>query len=108
MIPVSTLVWFVVTLLMMAFFAGIEMAFYSINRFVVELRRKQGKTGAEIIGRFIEKPEAFLSVTLIGFTIFLVSFALVFNAVTWYLWNLLGLRNEIVRLILDIILAAFL
>jgi len=32
----------VVTLIMMGFFAGVEMAFYSVNRFGIELKKKQG------------------------------------------------------------------
>ena len=44
MIAVTTLVWFFATILMMGFFAGIEMAFYSANRLNIELKKKQGGT----------------------------------------------------------------
>ena len=47
MIATSVLVWFVVTILLMAFCAGIEMAFFSVNKMVIELKRKQGKAGAQ-------------------------------------------------------------
>jgi len=110
MIPVQTLIWFFVTLVMMGFFSGIEMAFYSANRFGIELKRKQGKTGGIILSRFIEKPELFLGTTQIGFTFFLIWFVLLFNLVTAPMWQLLGLgheRYDIWRLILDIILATF-
>jgi putative hemolysin len=105
MIAVTTLVWFFVTILMMGFFAGIEMAFYSVNRFGIELKKKQGKQSGIILSRFIESPQLFLSTTLIGFTLFLVSFVLLFSVVTAPLWNLVGLNNELARLFLDIILA---
>ena len=52
MIAVSTLVWFFVTILMMGFFAGIEMAFFSANRFGIELKKKQGRPGAMLLSRF--------------------------------------------------------
>lgn len=107
MIAVTTLVWFFVTILMMGFFAGIEMAFYSVNRFGIELKKKQGKQSGIILSRFIESPQLFLSTTLIGFTLFLVSFVLLFSVVTAPLWNLVGLKNELARLFLDIILATF-
>jgi CBS domain containing-hemolysin-like protein len=107
MIAITTLVWFFVTILMMGFFAGIEMAFYSANRFGIELKKKQGRQSAILLSRFIDHPQLFLSTTLIGFTLFLVSFVLLFGVVTTPLWNLIRLHNDIARLLLDIILATF-
>ncbi|MGZ3882182.1 MAG: hemolysin family protein [Flavisolibacter sp.] len=107
MIAVTTLVWFFVTILMMGFFAGIEMGFYSANRFGIELKKKQGRQSAVMLSRFIENPQLFLSTTLIGFTLFLVSFVLLFSEVTRPLWDLIHLENDIARLLLDIILATF-
>jgi CBS domain containing-hemolysin-like protein len=107
MIAVTTLVWFFVTILMMGFFAGIEMGFYSANRFGIELKKKQGRQSAVMLSRFIENPQLFLSTTLIGFTLFLVSFVLLFSEVTKPLWNLIHLENDIARLLIDIILATF-
>jgi putative hemolysin len=107
MIAVTTLVWFIVTILMMGFFAGIEMAFYSANRFGIELKKKQGRQSAIMLSRFIESPQVFLSTTMIGFTLFLVCFILLFGVVTTPLWNWVGLNNDIARLLLDILLATF-
>src|SRR5215204_1916995 len=107
MIAVTTLVWFFVTILMMGFFAGVEMAFYSANRFGIELKKKQGRQSAILLSRLIENPENFLSTTLLGFTLFLVCFALLFTQVTFPFWNLIGLKYDIVRLLLDIVLATF-
>jgi putative hemolysin len=107
MIAVTTLVWFLVTILMMGFFAGVEMAFYSANRFGIELKKKQGNPTAILLSRLIENPQLFLSTTLLGFTLFLVCFALLFTQVTYPLWNLIRLRYDTVRLLLDIVLATF-
>lgn len=107
MIAVTTLIWFFVTILMMGFFAGIEMAFYSANRFGIELKKKQGRQSAVLLSRLIENPQLFLSTTLIGFTLFLVSFVLLFSEVTTPLWILIGLQNDVARLLLDILLATF-
>lgn len=103
----TTLVWFFVTILMMGFFAGIEMAFYSVNRFGIELKKKQGKQSGIILSRFIENPQLFISTTLVGFTLFLVSFILLFSEVTVPLWKKIGLENDIARLLLDILIATF-
>ena len=91
----------------MGFFAGIEMAFYSANRFGIELKKKQGRQSAVLLSRFIETPQLFLSTTLIGFALFLVCFVLLFNQVTTPLWNWVGLHHDIARLLLDIVLATF-
>jgi CBS domain containing-hemolysin-like protein len=109
MIPTGVLIWFCVTILMMAFFAGIEMAFYSVNRFGIELKKKQGRPGAQILSRLIKTPEIFLGTTALGFTLSMVCFVLLFNAVTSPLWDVVGIPKDYdaVRLGLDIILGAF-
>ena len=107
MIATSVLVWFVITIVMMAFFAGIEMAFFSVNKLIIELKRKQGRAGAQILSKFIQSPETFVGTTLIGYTLFLVCFILLLNAVTAPLWNLLRIPYDSVRLVLDILLATF-
>jgi CBS domain containing-hemolysin-like protein len=91
----------------MGFFAGIEMAFYSVNRFGIELRKKQGRQDAILLSKYFENPELFLSTMLIGFTLFLVCFALLFTTITEPLWNAIGLRYEGVRVGLNIVLATF-
>ncbi|MBB1285448.1 HlyC/CorC family transporter [Flavisolibacter sp. BT320] len=107
MVEINIIVWFIVTLLLMGFFAGVEMAFYSVNRFSIELRKKQGSPDAVLLSKYFENPELFLSTMLIGFTIFLVWFALLFNTITEHLWNAAGLYNVAARVVLDIVLATF-
>jgi len=107
MITVSAIAWFFVTWMMMSFFAGVEMAFYSVNRFGIELRKKQGRSDAILLSKYFENPELFLSTMLIGFTIFLVSFALLFTSIANHLWDIWGLRIEWLRVALNIILATF-
>ena len=109
MIPQSVLIWFGITILMMGFFAGIEMAYYSVNRFGVELKKKQGKPGAQLLSKLIKTPEIFIGTTTLGFTISLICFVLVFSAVTSPIWDLLRIpqQYDAVRLALDIALAAF-
>src|SRR5688572_14340339 len=110
MIAVSTLVWFFVTIIMMGFFSGIEMAFFSANRFGIELKKKQGRPGAALLSRFFENPELFLGTSLLGFTLALVCFTLMFSMVMQPLWTYAGLGTEnydMLRLIVDIVLSSF-
>jgi CBS domain containing-hemolysin-like protein len=111
MITTSLLIWFFITILMMAFFSGIEMAFLSVNRFGIELKKKQGKPGAQLLSRLIKTPEVFLGTTVTGFTISLACFILLFSTVTtpmWvWIWRQVGATYDSVQLILDIVLATF-
>jgi putative hemolysin len=92
MINTNTLVWIVVAWLMIAFLAGIEVAFVSANKLAIELKKKQGLGSAAILSRFVEHPAQFIGTTLIGFNIFLVIFGLMVGETFLPLWNLLITR----------------
>lgn len=65
-----------ISLLLTGFFAGLETAFGSVNRFSVELKKKQGLTSARILGSFMEHPARFIGSSLTGVTLSLVAFVL--------------------------------
>lgn len=89
MINTNTLIWIVVAWLMIAFFAGIEVAFLKANKLAIELKKKQGLTSAVILSNFMEHPAPFMGTTLVGFNIFLVIFGLMVGETFLPLWNLL-------------------
>src|SRR5213075_989746 len=112
MLDLKTIIWFVITLLLMGFFAGIEMAFFSANRLGIELRKKQGTTSGRLLGQFTESPVRFLGTTLIGFNIFLVFFSLQVSTVMRPVWSYVGrkLNTQIpgtVDILVEIIIATF-
>jgi putative hemolysin len=86
------------TLVFIAFFAGIEIAFVSINRLSVELMKKQGKRSGHTIGKFLDQPARFIGTTLIGINIFLVIYGLLISSALhpfWiWLWKILGIANS--------------
>jgi CBS domain containing-hemolysin-like protein len=63
------------SLLLIAFFSGVEIAFVSANKLRVELLKEKGSTRAGIISRFNHNPTRFISSMLIGLNISLVVFA---------------------------------
>jgi putative hemolysin len=103
----KTIVFFALTLLLMGFFAGIEMAFYSANRLNIELKKKQGGTSGELLARFVDTPANFLGTTLIGFNIFLVFFGLQISTVMKPLWNYLKIGYDSIHIVAEIALATF-
>jgi len=60
MVAWDTLLLFIATLLLMGFFAGIEMAFYSANRLSLEIKRKKQERASKTVGTFFETPDRFL------------------------------------------------
>lgn len=89
MINTNTLIGIVIAWLMIAFFAGIEVAFLRANRLAIELKKKQGLTSGLILSNFMDNPGEFFGTTLAGFTLFLVIFGLMVGETFLPLWNIL-------------------
>jgi len=103
----KTILFFIITLLLMGFFAGIEMAFYSANRLNIELKKKQGGSAGQLLSRFVDAPTSFLGTTLIGFNIFLVFFSLQISTVMAPAWRYLKIGSDTVHIIVEISIATF-
>ncbi len=88
MINTNTLVGIIVTWLMIAFFAGIEIAFVNANKLAIELKKKQGLNSGIILSRFMEHPGQFIGSNLIGFNLFLIIFGLMVGETFLPVWNL--------------------
>lgn len=89
MINTNTLIWIVIAWLMIAFFAGIEVAFVRANRLAIELKKKQGLSSGMILSNFMDHPALFIGTTIAGFNIALVIFGLMIGETFQPLWNLL-------------------
>jgi putative hemolysin len=107
MIDWYSVVFFILTLLLMGFFAGIEMAFYSANRLSLELKKKQGDSNMEILAEFLESPARFLGTTLLGFNIFLVFLGLQISTVMQPIWRYLSIGSDTIHILVEILLATF-
>jgi CBS domain containing-hemolysin-like protein len=112
MTELKTVIWFVLTLLLMFFFSGIEMAFYSANRLNIELKKKQGGTTAQLLSKFVDSPASFLGTTLTGFTIFMVFFSLQVDNVMKPAWSYLSKKISwqipaSLHIVTEIVLATF-
>jgi CBS domain containing-hemolysin-like protein len=87
-----------------AFFSGMEIAFVTSNKLRIELDRKQGVFGSEIIKLFTNNPGQYIATMLIGNNIALVIYGLVFS-------NLLGpelskyIESDLLILILNTIIS---
>ena len=105
MIDWSIIIWFLLTILLMGFFAGIEMAFYSANRMSIELKKKQGMASGQILDQFVDHPVYFLGTTLIGFNVFMVFFGLQISNVMRPVWESWHVGSDFIRIFIEIVLS---
>ncbi len=81
------LIWIGVSILMMGFFAGLQSAFGALNRFSIELKKKQGAASGRILSFFVENQSKFIGTVLVGSTLTLVIFALLVNRFFQPVWQ---------------------
>lgn len=82
-----TLIPIIVSLLLIGFFSGIEIAFGSANKLSIELRKKQGNISGKIWSRFSDEPAKFVGSTLVGVTIFMVIYGLLVGQKLFPIWS---------------------
>ena len=104
---INLILWIGFTLLFIAFFSGLEIAFVSANRLSIELKKKQGLNSGNILSKFMEAPSHFLGACLVGVNVFLVAYGLLFSELMrTSLWNPLKLQNEYFKLLFDTVLSS--
>lgn len=102
----TTLIYIVICLLLIAFFSGIEIAFVSSSKLNFELKKKQGQYAGRVLSRFMEKPATFIGTSLVGINVVLVIYGLLMTNLTDTFFDSIGFSdNEFLRLFIDTILA---
>ncbi len=107
MTELYTIVWIIISLIFIGFFAGYEIAFVSANRLSIELKKKQGKQSGIILSDFVDNPAKFIGTCLIGLNSLLVIYGLLFDEfLKGIAWNPLNVKNEYLKLFIDTIISA--
>ena len=102
----STILYIIITLILIGFFSGVEIAFVSTNKLNIELKRKQGSYAGKVLSKFMENPATFIGTSLVGINICLVVYGLLMTQLTDVMFDAVGLpHNEYLRLFLDTIIA---
>ncbi|HMO33978.1 MAG TPA: hemolysin family protein [Lacibacter sp.] len=93
-----------ITLLLVGFFTGLETAYATMNRFSVELKKKQGLASGRILSSFVDNPARFIGVTLVGITLMLTLYGLLINRAIEPHWKRLPdiLQGSWLRLFLEL------
>jgi CBS domain containing-hemolysin-like protein len=87
------LLWLTAILLLMGFFAGIEIAFVSANKLSIELKKKQGRRSGQILSELLERPWGFVATCILGYGFFLVLYGLLISKLLAPLWNITGIQH---------------
>jgi CBS domain containing-hemolysin-like protein len=105
----------ILAIILCAFFSGMEIAFVASNRLMIELDRKQGVFGSDILKLFTNNPGQYIATMLIGNNVALVMYGLVFSGLlgpklgTYFNSELLILIiNTIISTALILLVAEFL
>jgi putative hemolysin len=89
---ISALVAIVTSLILIGFFAGIEIAFVSANKLSIELYKKQGSFAGKVWGKFAEQPAKFIGTVLVTLNILLVIYGLLIGEILFPIWHELEIR----------------
>ncbi|RYZ48311.1 MAG: DUF21 domain-containing protein, partial [Sphingobacteriales bacterium] len=101
------LLYILICIILIGFFAGTEIAFISVNKLNIELKKKQGTTSGRILGRFMEHPAEFIGTSLVGINIVLVIYGLLMTRLLDPIIASLPapFDSDYLRLILDTLIA---
>ncbi len=91
-ITITALIAILVSLILIGFFAGIEIAFISANKLSIELNKKQGSYAGKIWGKYAESPARFIGTILVVVNIVLVIYGLLIGELLYPLWHRLEIR----------------
>jgi putative hemolysin len=71
-----------IAFLLVAYFAGIEVAFTSANRLNIELKKKQGASSGILLSNLFDNPSRFIGTNVVGFSFFLTVVVLL-GSICW-------------------------
>ncbi|MBC7888798.1 MAG: HlyC/CorC family transporter [Ferruginibacter sp.] len=100
-----------ISLLLIGFLSGVEMAFVSANKLSIELRKKKGTYSGKTWGDYADKPARFIGTSLIAFNVILVVYGLFWSSFMSKVWhNQIGnfswhITNPYLHLIIETIVS---
>lgn len=77
----------ILSLLLIGFFSGIEIAFVSANKLSIELRKKKGTYSGKVWGAFANNPAQFVGTSLITANIVLVIYGMLVGEFLFPIWQ---------------------
>ena len=97
----------VISLILIGFFAGVEIAFVSVSKLSIELKKKQGTYVGRIWASYMEKPARFIGTTLIALNILVVVYGLLWSDILVGFWKFWQIDNAYLKLAAETFLSTF-
>jgi CBS domain containing-hemolysin-like protein len=107
-ISLNPLVGIILSLLLIGYFQGLEIAFISANRLNIELRKKQGKRSGSVLSYFIDNPEKFIGTTIVVINLLIVIYGLFIANFFIPIFEYLHITNEYAIIAIIVSVAALL
>ncbi len=104
----NSIIAIVASLFLIGFFAGIEIAFVSVSKLSVELKRKQGSYTGKVWSEFMEEPTRFIGTTLVALNILLVVYGLLWSEILNGFWKYWNIEDTYIKLAAETIISTFL
>ena len=76
-----------VSLILIGFLSGIEIAFISANKLSIELKKKQGTFSGKTWSKYADNPARFIGSVIVGFNIVLVIYGLLIGGLLYPVWK---------------------
>lgn len=76
-----------VSLILIGFLSGIEIAFISANKLSIELKKKQGTFSGKTWSKYADNPARFIGTVIVGFNIVLVIYGLLIGGLLYPVWK---------------------
>ena len=105
-ISISLIIGILVAMLFSAFFSGMEIAFVSSNRMLVEMDKERNTFSSNLLSKFYANPNGFVSTMLVGNNIALVVYGILI-ARLFDNTIFAGIDNPAITLAADTILSTF-
>jgi putative hemolysin len=99
--PLPLITAIALSILLIGFFSGIEIAFVSASKLSVELKKKQGSYAGKIWSTYMDRPTRFIGTMLIVLNLLLVVYGLLWSNVLEGFWNLLNIHNPYIKLTVE-------
>lgn len=98
------------SLILAAFFSGMEIAFISSNKIYLEIEKKQDGFLSQILKKLTEKPSKFIAAMLVGNNLALVVYGFFASRLIWRLispYDLTGISNLLIQAALATVVIVF-
>jgi len=101
---IPLIIGIIITMILSAFFSGMEIAFVSSSRLQAEIDKGERNGFAQhCLDKFYHNPNGFVSTMLVGNNIVLVVYGILFAQIFDQIWQTIGITGEATLVIIDTI-----